>query len=238
MLILEIMDKDCVAMAKMFEDLYINQIIAQRGGGMGDYFAEYTPESQEGASLGSFFRGLFRAIIPLAKPALKSLGKHAFTTAIGTVGDIAHGEDWRVAAKRRMNEAGENIIGQVGTKVQQMTGSGFDINDLSEFSELRNSNYGNISEDEDYNGSTAKNARKLLFSLNPPPGVKGCAAVKNRQRNAPSGVSKCKKPLSKKKKVKKPKKKQIKKKRIVKHKKPTKKNKRKQFGNGYDFWLG
>src|SRR5438874_3064362 len=118
-----LVDPEDTLVDRIYSDFYHRK--HQRGYGMDDYFRVYRRDDQSGDGFGSFLRGLFRAIVPLAKPAVKSLAKHAFSTATGVLSDVAHGEDWRVAGKRRLGETGDKIIGQIDNKVQKlMTGSG------------------------------------------------------------------------------------------------------------------
>jgi hypothetical protein len=175
---------------RCFEDFYVNEARERKrqqyynemtGGGMGDYFREYDPSEQDGCGPLDFFRGLFRAVIPVLKPVGKHLMKQAIRTAVATVGDIAQGEHWKTAAKRRLADAGDEIVEQVQNKVQKMSGLGYgDMNYIDS-----NYYYGEPSNLKaiEYVPSTSGEHNKReayeqqLFSLNPPPVREGCVST-------------------------------------------------------------
>src|SRR5271170_1304049 len=132
------LDPSVARKARVYIDSYVDEILddiarvngtpRQRGHGMGDFFvANRQPayQPQKGGGFGKFLGSLFRSVRPMFMPTLKTLGKHALSTSIAVVGDVARGHDWREAAKRRFSETGEEIVGEVQNKVQKlMTGSG------------------------------------------------------------------------------------------------------------------
>lgn len=131
---------------KVFEDYYVQQIRCnQRGRGM-PYFKEYDPQkggfasaalypilyqyylsrnNQNGAGWGSFFKSFIRTLIPVAKKVGKTLGKQAIHTGIDIARDVSLGHNWKEASEKRLEEAGDNLIGKTKAKVDQiMSGSG------------------------------------------------------------------------------------------------------------------
>src|SRR5439155_24123548 len=115
------MEEEYEELDSVYGDMYSNaDKIVQYGDGMDDYFRVATADSQAGEGLGAFIRGLWNGVVkvvkPLVKPAMKSLGKHAFNTTKRVITDVAQGEDWKSSAKRRMGEAGDEIVGQLGDK--------------------------------------------------------------------------------------------------------------------------
>jgi hypothetical protein len=80
---------------------------------------------QYGNGIGSFFQGLWRTIRPLVFPAAKAVGKELLKTGVATVGDIASGENFKVAAKRRFGEARDSLREKLENKISKMQdGSG------------------------------------------------------------------------------------------------------------------
>ena len=72
---------------------------------------------QRGTGLGSLFKGLFRAILPIAKNVGKSVGRQALRTGTEIAGDVLAGKSIKEAAQRRgkvgasklLNKASKNI---------------------------------------------------------------------------------------------------------------------------------
>lgn len=74
---------------------------------------------QRGQGLGSFFRGLFRAILPVAKKVGKTVGKQALSTGADILGDMVRGENIR----NSLNNRGKQAVGELAKKLaQQQTG--------------------------------------------------------------------------------------------------------------------
>jgi hypothetical protein len=173
----------------VFEDFYLREVrerkrIAtednvQDGDGMNDYFREYDPSSeQDGCGTLDFFRGLFRAVIPVLKPIGKHLMKQGIRAGVATVGDIAQGEHWKAAAKRRLNDMGDDIIEQVQNKVQKMSGMGYNDHYLGEPSKQKALTY-----DVNDNPNKKIASERELFSLSPPFEGEGC--VSSRRHSTP-----------------------------------------------------
>lgn len=102
---------------KSFEDYYTQQ----SGSGL-NYYQGTT--FQKGYGFGGLFRSLFRAAVPLFKSGAKAVGKQLFHSGVNVLNDLSRGEDIKVAAKRRLKEAGQNLTDKVATKVKTMIGSG------------------------------------------------------------------------------------------------------------------
>ena len=79
---------------------------------------------QRGYGLGSFFKGIFRTILPVAKSALKTVGKQALSTGAQIASDVAAGEDFKQSAKKRGRAAVANLTGKAVRKLQQGRGVG------------------------------------------------------------------------------------------------------------------
>lgn len=103
--------------AKSFEDYYTHQ----SGSGLNYY---HGTSLQKGYGFGGLFRSLFRAAVPLFKSGAKAVGKQLFSSGVDVINDMSRGENLKVAAKRRMKEAGRNLTDKAATKVRSMIGSG------------------------------------------------------------------------------------------------------------------
>lgn len=79
---------------------------------------------QKGYGFGGLFRSLFRAAVPLFKSGAKAVGKQLFHSGVNVLSDLSRGENIKVAAKRRLKEAGQNLTDKAATKVKTMIGSG------------------------------------------------------------------------------------------------------------------
>lgn len=103
--------------AKSFEDYYSHQ----SGSGL-NYYQGTT--LQKGYGFGGLFRSLFRAAVPLFKSGAKAVGRQLFHSGVNVLNDLSRGDDIKVAAKRRLKEAGQNLTDKAATKVKTMIGSG------------------------------------------------------------------------------------------------------------------
>lgn len=65
---------------------------------------------QRGSGLGSIFSGLFRAVAPLAKSAIKTVGKTAATTGLQIASDALQGRNLSEAVEHRTKEAAGQLI--------------------------------------------------------------------------------------------------------------------------------
>lgn len=77
---------------------------------------------QRGAGLGSLFAGLFRAILPLAKSAAKSVGREALATGADMASDILQGESIKRTVKRRGRKAASQLLKKASKKIAQTGG--------------------------------------------------------------------------------------------------------------------
>jgi hypothetical protein len=73
---------------------------------------------QRGAGLGSFFKGVFRALLPMAKSAGKTLGRQALSTGAQIASDMVSGDTIKVAVKRRGKQATKKLLKKAVKKIQ------------------------------------------------------------------------------------------------------------------------
>lgn len=102
---------------KSFEDYYIHQ----SGSGLNYYQGA---NFQRGYGFGSLFRSFFRAAVPLLKSGAKTVGKQLFHSGVNMLNDISKGDDLKVATKRRLKEAGQQLTDKAAVKLKTMIGSG------------------------------------------------------------------------------------------------------------------
>ena len=74
---------------------------------------------QRGGNLGSIFRGIFRALFPLAKSAGKAIGKQALRTGAEIASDVVGGTKLSESIKRRGKSAAANLMTKAATKLQE-----------------------------------------------------------------------------------------------------------------------
>ena len=79
---------------------------------------------QRGGGLGSLFRGIFRALLPVAKSAGKAIGKQALSTGAEIASDIVAGKGIKEAAKRRGKAGTAALLRKAATKLQRGKGIG------------------------------------------------------------------------------------------------------------------
>ncbi len=79
---------------------------------------------QRGAGLGNVFRSIFRAILPLAKRAGRTIGKQALSTGAQIASDVVAGENWRTSSKRRIREGAAKTLRKSADTVQGGRGLG------------------------------------------------------------------------------------------------------------------
>lgn len=102
---------------KSFEDYYVQQT----GSGLNYYQGA---AFQRGYGFGGLFRSLFRAAAPLFRSGAKAVGKQLFHSGVNMLNDLSQGENFKMAAKRRLKEAGQNLTDKAAVKVKSMIGSG------------------------------------------------------------------------------------------------------------------
>lgn len=102
---------------KSFENYYTHQT----GNGLNYYQGA---SFQKGYGFGGLFRSLFRAAVPLLKSGAKAVGKQLFHSGVNMLNDVSRGDDIKVAAKRRLKEAGQQLTDKAATKMKTMIGSG------------------------------------------------------------------------------------------------------------------
>ena len=81
---------------------------------------------QRGYGLGSFFRGLLRMIVPVAKSvgksAIKAVGKEALAAGANITGDLVRGRTFKDSVKEHGRKAAGNLLTKAGTKVKGQAG--------------------------------------------------------------------------------------------------------------------
>jgi len=73
---------------------------------------------QQGAGLGSLFKGLFRTVLPFAKSIGKSVGREALSTGASIAGDILEGKSAKKAIKRRAKTGGARLLRKGAKKLK------------------------------------------------------------------------------------------------------------------------
>ena len=84
----------------------------QRGGGF------IGVPYQRGAGLGSVFRSLFRAILPIAKTAGRAVGKRALKAGAEIASDLVSGRDLKSTLKERSSTATADLLNQAAAKMK------------------------------------------------------------------------------------------------------------------------
>jgi len=79
---------------------------------------------QRGTGLGSFFKNLFRAILPIGKSAVKALGREALAAGANIASDVLGGKDLGDAANQHVREAAANTLRKGARTLQQGRGVG------------------------------------------------------------------------------------------------------------------
>ena len=85
-----------------------NDFYARQAGGALPYFvgARY----QRGHGLGSMFEDLLRSAMPLVERGAVALGKGALKSGVRVADDVLSGQNLKKEAKRRVTDAGKNLI--------------------------------------------------------------------------------------------------------------------------------
>jgi hypothetical protein len=240
------LDKQCRDEMEVFRDHYLtidrmrkdilknenaNNNDAFEGRGLDEYFREY---EQDGSGLSDFFRGLYRAFEPAVKPAGKYLLKRAFRTGVTTLSDVAQGQNWKAAVKRRLGEAGDEIADEVRSKISRMAGEGYDegfddydheyssnVDEAYKKSGVRASEHPSCSSRE----NVRSEAERQLFSLRPPPVREGRVSARVKKETKEAKKKKKKTTASKRKQIKK-------KKTVVTRRKESRQSHQRGSGSG------
>lgn len=101
-------------------DYYLSQA-QQTGHGLPGFIG--TPY-QRGAGLGSFFKNLFRIILPIGKSAIKSIGREALAAGANIASDVLEGKDVGNAAKMHLRDATANTLRKGARAIQRGSGVG------------------------------------------------------------------------------------------------------------------
>jgi len=102
-------------------EAYWKAHFAQRGAGLTPFYG--VPYQRGGAGFGAIFRGLLRAVMPLAKSAGKAIGRQALRTGRDIAGDLLEGGDPRQTIETHVRKGGAKLIRRVGRRAKQ-TGRG------------------------------------------------------------------------------------------------------------------
>lgn len=79
---------------------------------------------QRGMGIGSFFRGLFRAVAPIVRSVGKSAGREALRAGAGILTDTVQGRDVRESLKEHGIKALSNTLKESGDIIQSGRGLG------------------------------------------------------------------------------------------------------------------
>ena len=74
---------------------------------------------QRGGGLGSIFRGIFRALLPIAKSAGKTVGRQALRTGAEIASDVLSGSNLGVSVKRRTRKGAATLAAKAARKLQK-----------------------------------------------------------------------------------------------------------------------
>ena len=85
-----------------------NDYYTRQAGGALPYFVGSKVQREHG--LGSLFGGLLRSVAPLIGRGAVAVGKRALKTGMQIVDDVMTGQNINQAAKRRVTDAGKNLI--------------------------------------------------------------------------------------------------------------------------------
>lgn len=75
---------------------------------------------QRGNGIGSFFKGLFRAAVPLLKQGARTLGRQALQTGFDIVGDVVSQKPIGEAVRSRLHEAKSNLQTKAENKLNRL----------------------------------------------------------------------------------------------------------------------
>ena len=108
-------------------DLFFRTQIAQHGNGYfyGSPFQRgWGPKGQTGHGLGNIFRSLFRFLVPVAKKAVKVVGKQALRSGIDVAGDVVDGQSIKQSLKSRGREGLQNLVKKARGEISGQEGKG------------------------------------------------------------------------------------------------------------------
>lgn len=102
---------------KSFDDYYTGQT----GHGLNFYQGS---DFQRGYGFGGLFKSFFRSAIPLFKSGARTVGKQLWDTGVNVLNDVSRGDSIKVAAKRRLKDAGKVLTDKAADRIKNMIGSG------------------------------------------------------------------------------------------------------------------
>ena len=105
----------CDASRHVYESYYLDQ----SGSGMPVFAGSH---GQRGHGIGSLFSGFFRSALPMIKRGLGIFGKHALKTGLEMANDVAAGESFKDAAKKRVPEGIKRFVTSSGLINQEGSG--------------------------------------------------------------------------------------------------------------------
>lgn len=97
---------------RFWAQYYINQ---SKQSGAGFIGVPY----QRGAGLGSLFRGIFRALLPVVKSAGKTIGKQALATGAEIASDVVAGKTLSSSAKSRAKAGASTLLRKAADNLVQ-----------------------------------------------------------------------------------------------------------------------
>ena len=101
---------------------YHEYYLTQAGGGVGAIYRGSV--YQKGNGFGSFFKGLFRSVMPLIKSGLRTLGQETLRSGSNILGDMANDRPLGDVLKTRITESAENLKRKAQDKIEKLIGSG------------------------------------------------------------------------------------------------------------------
>ena len=107
-----------VAYVPISDKVWANHYCNQAGGGFVGL------PYQRGGGLGSFFRGIFRALLPIAKSAGKAVGKQALATGAQIASDVVAGKNVKAAAQLRTRRGASKLLRKAAVRLQRGRGLG------------------------------------------------------------------------------------------------------------------
>src|SRR5579859_5852529 len=178
----------------------------QDGNGLEHYFSQFDPKlngmSQSGEEMPALLWGLTRRFLSPLAPAVKPFGKYVFKKAmragVATLKDVAQGDNWKEALKRRAGDAGDEIIDDMHGKVQKLMGGDgygegyggdYDAQDYDYYNDKFKWGPSSGIKAIEYPGHHSSSgedikaeSQRQLFSLRPPPSREGCVSALVRRR--------------------------------------------------------
>lgn len=104
-------------------DFWLDLLVDQQYGSGYPHFTG--TQYQRGAGIGSFFRGLFRAVAPIAKSVGRTVGRQALKAGANILADTAQGRNIRESLKEHGKAAIGTALRETGALIDGQHGHGF-----------------------------------------------------------------------------------------------------------------